>query len=84
MNLKVQQASGGIVITPSGGEVEHYQFNSSASGNQLSANGSATVGFEVWYDLPNKGREALVTVSLAFKDDDANTYSDSVDVRVSP
>jgi hypothetical protein len=84
VNVTVKQASGGIVITPSGGQTEKYQFNSSASGNKLSANGSATVGFEVWYDLPNKGREALVTVSFAFKDEDANAYSDSVDVRVSP
>ena len=35
VNLKVQQASGGIVIAPSGGEVEYYQFNSSASGNRV-------------------------------------------------
>ncbi len=84
VNLKVQQASGGIVITPSGGAVEHYQFNSSASGNHVNAKGSAGVGFEVWYDLPNKGREALVTVSLGFKDDDSNSYSKSIDVKVAP
>lgn len=84
VNLTVKQAAGGIVITPSGGQAEHYQFNSSASGNKLSANGSASVGFEVWYDLPNKGHEALVTVGFAFKDEDANTYSHSIDVRVSP
>jgi len=90
VNLKVQQAAGGIVIAPSGGEVEHYQFNSSASGNQLSANGHASVGFQVWYDLPNKGREALVTVSFGFKavnkSDDGTyaTFQDSVDVKVQP
>ncbi len=84
VTLKVQQASGGIVITPSGGEVEYYQFNSSASGNRVGANGSASVGFEVWYDLPNKGREALVTVSLGFQDDDDRQYSDSVGVKVAP
>lgn len=90
VNLRVQQAAGGIVIAPSGGEVEHYQFNSSASGNQLSANGHASVGFQVWYDLPNKGREALVTVTLGFKEvnkgDDGvqDTFQDSVDVKVLP
>src|SRR5262249_6963627 len=51
VNLAVHQASGGIVISPSGGAVEHYQFNSSASGNHIDARGSASVGFEVWYDL---------------------------------
>ena len=90
VNLKVQQASGGIVIAPSGGEVEHYQFNSSASGNNLPAKGHASVGFQVWYDLPNKGREALVTVSLGFKEvnegDDGviSSFQDSVDVKVAP
>jgi len=90
VNLRVQQASGGIVIAPSGGDVEHYQFNSSASGNNLPANGHASVGFQVWYDLPNKGREALVTVSLSFKEvnkgenDVYDTFADSVDVKVAP
>ena len=84
VTLKVQQASGGIVIAPSGGEVEYYRFNSSASGNHVTANGSASVGFEVWYDLPNKGREALVTVTLGFKDDEDNQYSDVIAVKVAP
>jgi hypothetical protein len=90
VNVRVQQASGGIVIAPSGGDVEHFQFNSSASGNNLPAKGHASVGFQVWYDLPNKGREALVTVSLSFKevnkgDDGAyDTFQDSVDVKIAP
>ena len=84
VTLKVQQASGGIVITPSGGEVEYYRFNSSASGNRVNANGSASVGFEVWYELPNRGREALVTVTLGFQDDDDRQYSDSIAVKVAP
>jgi hypothetical protein len=90
VNLKVQQASGGIVIAPSGGEVERYQFNSSASGNSLPARGHASVGFQVWYDLPNKGKEALVTVSLAFKEvnegDDGviSSFQDAIDVKVAP
>ena len=84
VNVRVQQASGGIVITPTGGTVEQYQFNSSASGNRLEANGSASVGFEVWYDLPNKGREALVTVAFTFRDEDSGTYGDSLDIRVTP
>jgi hypothetical protein len=90
VNLKVQQASGGIVIAPSGGDIEHYQFNSSASGNNLPAKGHASVGFQIWYDLPNKGKEALVTVSLSFKEvnkgDDGvyDTFQDSVDVKVGP
>lgn len=84
VNLTVHQASGGIVIAPSGGAVEHYQFNSSASGNHINAKGSASVGFDVWYDLPNMGREALISVSFSFKDANNNTYSQSIDVKVAP
>jgi hypothetical protein len=90
VNLKVQQAAGGIVIAPSGGDVERYQFNSSASGNSLPANGHASVGFQVWYDLPNKGKEALVTVSLSFKEVDKgddgvqDSFQDTVDVKIAP
>jgi hypothetical protein len=84
VNLAVQQAAGGIVIAPSGGSVERYQFNSSASGNHVNAKGSATVGFEVWYELPNKGREALITVNLTFKDEDGGVYQDSIGVKVAP
>jgi hypothetical protein len=84
VNLNVKQASGGIVITPSGGATEYYQFNSSASGNHVNAHSSAAVGFEVYYDLPNKGREALVTVTIGFVDADSNSYSRTLGVKVAP
>ena len=84
VDLKVQQASGGIVITPSGGDREYFRFNSSASGNRLDAHGTASIGFQVWYSLPNKGREALVTVNLSFQDDNSNTYSKTVQCKVAP
>jgi hypothetical protein len=84
VDANVKQASGGIVITPSGGAVEYYRFNSSATGNHINARGSAGIGFEVFYDLPNKGREALVTVSLGFKDDDDLTYTRTLGVKIAP
>jgi len=84
VNLAVQQASGGIVITPSGGDTVHYKFTTSASGNHLAAKGSASMGFTVWYDNPNDQKEALVTVSLGFQDGDDYTYSDAFSVKVAP
>ena len=84
IDLKVQQATGGIVITPSGGDQIYFKFNSSAVTNRINANGSADVGFDSWYDLPNGGREALVTVGFTFKDDDDNTYSKTMQVKVAP
>jgi hypothetical protein len=84
VDLKVQQASGGIVITPSGGDKEYFRFNSSASGNRLDAHGTAAISFDVWYSLPNKGKEALITVGLSFQDDSGNTSSKSVQCKVAP
>ncbi len=84
INLTVQQATGGIVIQPSGGDQVYYKFNSSAPTNHINAKGSASVGFDVWYDLPNTGREALVTVGFSFKDSDDNTYSQTAQVKVAP
>jgi hypothetical protein len=84
IDLKVQQATGGIVITPSGGDQIYFKFNSSAVTNRINAKGSADVGFDAWYDLPNGGREALVTVGFTLKDDDDNTYSKTMQVKVAP
>ncbi len=84
VNLGVQQAAGGIVITPSGGDTVHCKFTTSASGNHLPAKGTAAMGFTVWYDNPNDQKEALVTVSLGFKDSDDATYADSFSVKVAP
>lgn len=81
VSIKVQQAAGGIVVVPTNG-VEYYQFTSSASGNRVESHGSASVGFDVLYDLPNGGREALVTVTFSFLDDNDVSFTKSVSVRV--
>jgi hypothetical protein len=81
MSVKVQQAAGGIVVVPTNG-TEHYQFTSSASGNRIESKGSASVGFDVFYDLPSGGREALVTVTFTFYDDNDVAFSKSVAVKV--
>ena len=39
LNLTVQQAAGGIVITPSGGDSVYYKFNSTAATNHINAKG---------------------------------------------
>jgi hypothetical protein len=84
LNLTVQQATGGIVIPPSGGDQIYFKFNSAAPTNRINAKGSASVGFDVWYDLPSGGREALVTVGFTFQDDDDNVYSATAQVKVAP
>jgi hypothetical protein len=88
INLTVQQATGGIVVTPSGGDSIYYKFNSSAVTNHINKNGSADVGFDVWYSLPSQGKEALITVAFDFSYTDSSsntfTYSKNGTVKVAP
>jgi hypothetical protein len=82
VSIRVQQASGGIVITPTGTDIEHYQYTSHASTNRIDPKGSGSVAFDAWYDLPNKGREALVTVTFGFLDDNNSSFTETTSVRV--
>jgi hypothetical protein len=85
VTLQVKQASGGIVTPPTGGETEYYSYVTQASSNRYAAvNQTITIAFEVWYDLPSLRREALVPVTLAFKDNDGATFTKTYDVRVAP
>jgi hypothetical protein len=95
IDLTLQQATGGIVITPSGGDSIYFKFSSSAATKHINANGSVDIGFDVWYDLPNDGKEALITVGFRFEYDDQDdddgddevdtyTYSDTAEVMVAP
>ena len=79
ISVKVQQAAGGIITPPTNGQIEHYQFTSQSSGNRLEGHGTAVVGFDVWYALPNQGREAVITVIVTFLDKkDVSNLTDDV------
>jgi hypothetical protein len=82
----VKQASGGIVTVPTGGETEKYEFViSGSSGNSVAAiDTPVSATFEVWYDLPSLRREAVITVSFSFIDQDNATFTKSVDFNVAP
>jgi hypothetical protein len=82
----VKQASGGIVTAPTGGDTEKFEFViSGSSGNSLaSIDAPLSTTFEVWYDLPSLRREAVITVSFQFVDDDNATFTKSVDFNVAP
>jgi hypothetical protein len=85
VTVQVKQASGGIVTPPSGGEVEYFTYVTQASSNRYTAiDQTITIAFDVWYDLPSLRREALVQVTLGFKDNDDATFSKTYDVRVAP
>jgi hypothetical protein len=83
--VTVKQASGGILSPPSGGETEHYFHLTEASSNRYAgANSSVSIKLDVWYDLPSLRKEAVVTVTLNFQDDDGKAFSKAYDVRVAP
>lgn len=83
---KVEQAAGGIVTPPTGGEVEHYESTLlSSTGSQIAAvGGGVTMTFLVYYDLPSLRREALVTETISLRDNDGTTFAKTVKVTVAP
>lgn len=82
----VKQASGGIVTPPTAGETEKSEFIIvNTSSNQFSGVSSpVTATFEIWYDLPSLRKEAVVTVTLSFVDNDGGAFQKAVDIRVAP
>jgi hypothetical protein len=82
MNISVKQATSGVVITPAGSESEHYDYLSHATSNRLEAKGKTSVTFDVWYDLPNDGKEGLIAVTFSYTDDNDSSFSESAQVQV--
>jgi hypothetical protein len=86
--LKVNQASGGIATPPTGGDVEHYEFViTQATSNQFpAANAVVNLTFEVYYDLPNLRKEALIDVTLQLTDSSTTkkSFVKVATVRVGP
>ena len=83
--LTVKQASAGIITPPTGTETEKYDFVFSAGGNQMAAiNQPLSSTFEIWYDLPSLRKEAVVTLSYQFVDDDGATFTKTYNVSIAP
>jgi hypothetical protein len=82
VNLTVQQAAGGIVVPPPSGQVERHQFNLQAGTNRVDPFASATLAFEVFFELPNGNREALATASVSWRDDNDYTGTETTQVRI--
>jgi hypothetical protein len=82
VNLTVQQAAGGIVVPPPSGQVERHQFNLHAGTNRVDPFASATLAFEVFFELPNGNREALATASVSWRDDNDYTGTETTQVRI--
>jgi hypothetical protein len=69
ITVDLQQASAGIVITPLPGTDEVVRFDVRAPGNRVETNGTMNIPFTFFYSLPNGGREALISLSIAVATD---------------
>ncbi|MEO8361615.1 MAG: hypothetical protein ABI672_16390 [Vicinamibacteria bacterium] len=65
----LQQSSGGIVIKPLPDTDESFRFDVRAPFNRIDINGNMAIPFTFFYTLPNRGRESLVTITLAVTTD---------------
>jgi hypothetical protein len=85
-SVKVNQASGGILTPPSGGDTERSEFViTQASGNKFAgASTSLTMNFDVWYTMPSQQKEALITVAFNMSDDDGKVFSKTTTINVAP
>ena len=82
VSATLQQASGGIVVTPPAGLSEVYRYEVKSPGNRLAANGTLAIGFRFLYTLPQPGQEALVTITLSTFDDRGAAFPQTVQVKV--
>ena len=82
VNANLQQAAGGIVVTPPTGLAEAFRYEVKSPSNRLEASGTLTISFTFLYTLPQPGEEALVTVTLNLYDDSGNAHPQTVQVKV--
>jgi len=82
VSATLQQAAGGIIVTPPTGLAEVYRYEVKSPTNRLDANATLTIAFTFLYTLPQPGQEALVTITLNCYDDAGNPYPQTVQVKV--
>lgn len=84
--VKIEQASGGIVNPPTGGQVEYHEsiLRSTSSNRFDGPNTTNTLAFDVWYDLPSLRKEAVVTMTIGFKDNDGRTFQKVTTANIAP
>jgi len=84
----VHQASGGIIVPPSGTDAEYSKCNiSGSSGSTFGAvNGVVNMNWDCWYTLPSQKKEAVVIVTINMSDDSSTpkTFTKTQNVNVSP
>ncbi len=80
----VQQAVGGVIVTPTAPARELFRFDPRPRGNRIEPGGEQVVEFDVWYLLPNGGREAIVAVNVSFVSDVRGLFVNTIQIPVAP
>ncbi len=84
-SVMLQQLSSAPADGPGGGvDRERYEHESRGDVNRIEPGGRTSRAFDVWYTLPNGGREALIAVTLEFVDDNGVTFNRVHQVTVEP
>jgi hypothetical protein len=84
-SIALQELTSAPVDGPGGGvDRERYEFESRADVNRLEPGGQTSREFDVWYALPNGGREVLISVTLNFIDDNGVTFHEIHTLTVEP
>ena len=82
LTANLQQAAGGIIITPPSGITETFRQDVNVlTTNRIDAKGNIAIAFVFYYTLPNGGRESLVTVTFNLTDDNSNSSTVTAQVR---
>ena len=75
LNVKISPAKAALLIDATSG----------AQANQFAAVGNSnSLMFEVWYDLPSLRKEAIISVTTAFFDNDGVAFNKVLDLTVAP
>lgn len=81
----VLQQLGDAPADGEGGGVEEVRFRHESRGaDPIEPGGEASRAFDVWYTLPNGGRQVLIAVTLNFEDERGTAFNQVHQVTVEP
>lgn len=84
-SIVLQQLETIAVEGPGGGvDRETYRFEARSGEDRILAGEETARAYDVWYTVPNGGREVLIAVSLDFVDDNGTPFSQVRQVPVEP
>ena len=72
------------MVAPTFPAREEVLFEQRPRDNRIESGGEGVIEFDVWYLLPNGGREAVVTVNVTFTSDLRGVFVNSVAIPVAP